>query len=189
MPGGAPGSRGEGPLALFRSFTKAKLLEPNMKFQSWPLGDKHIFFTFCVGVFPGEGGVGDLPLLFLSAGSTPELCLPVPVPTRTLFSIALERFALSETQEQEWCSACSPERSASWAGLLQGISPAQTASPLAPLLAWRQRLAGPWVLSFGAGAGSCPPPCSPQPSSLKESVNLSAPNTSVRNQNELMKLE
>lgn len=43
----------ESPLTLFLSFTKAKLLEPNMKFQSWPLGDKHIFFTFHIGVSPG----------------------------------------------------------------------------------------------------------------------------------------
>lgn len=83
-----------------------------MKFQSWPLGDKHIFFMFHVGVIPrGERARGLLVALALHQ-LLAELGPPGPLPTRTSSSKALEKFALGKISEQEGCSAWSLEGSA-----------------------------------------------------------------------------
>lgn len=172
---GAVAARGEGPLALFLSFTKAKLLEPNMKFQSWPLGDKHIFFTFHVGGFSRRGA---------GLGTSHCSCL---APARRRGSVSPSRYqpALhSAKHSRSLPSARSGSRSGGQparGGLRspgapdgQGSSAAPEGSslfgpraPSAPRSAGRrQPLAGRRVPSFGAGVGSCPRPmASPPPRS------------------------
>lgn len=162
-------ARGEGPLALFLSFTKAKLLEPNMKFQSWPLGDKHIFFTFHVGGFSRRGA---------GLGTSPCSCL---APARRRSSLSPSRYqpALHQQSTREIC----PRRDLG-AGAVVSLLPGGLRSPGAadgqgslaapegsslfgprapstPRSGRRRR-----VPSFGAGVGSCPRPmASPPPRS------------------------
>lgn len=134
---------------------------------------------FTLGSFSPEGEAGSGP----SRCSPAELALPVPFPNRTWFSKALEKFPpwrdLGAGSDGGLRSPGGPDRGEA-PGCSGGIFLFRKAMPLAPALGK--------AAAAARGAGGSPPsvPASdpvlhlpappPQPSSLKESVNLSAPN-------------